>query len=129
MQNSLQRTLHALTSQSLSLSFTIFCSCPSWNYLRSAQLSKLRDWQYLWGARGARRIRRLTDPPLGSQNALTTPQVAPSVSPYDSSGTHTVHSYVIFCFKTGCLSPTKVQSRHLLNLVDPPEVSLFAPPC
>jgi len=30
-----------------------------------------------------------------------------------------VHSYVIFCFKTGCLSPTKVHSRHLLNLVDP----------
>ena len=36
---------------------------------------------YSGGARGARRIRRLTDAPLGSQNALTTPQVAPSVFP------------------------------------------------
>jgi len=47
MQNYLPCTLHALRSQSSSLSFTLFCSCPSWNYLRSAHLSKLRDRQYL----------------------------------------------------------------------------------
>ena len=74
---------------------------------------------YFEGVRGARRIRRLTDAPLGSQNALTTPQVAPSIftiwvkwHPYFAFLRH-------FCVKTGCLSPTKVHSRHLLKHVDP----------
>jgi len=40
-----------------------------------------------------------------------------------------VHSYVIFCVKTGCLSPTKVHSRHLLNHVDPPIFCHFATTC
>jgi len=42
---------------------------------------KNRDLPYFGGARGARRIRRLTDARIGSQNTLTTPQVAPSVFP------------------------------------------------
>jgi len=40
-----------------------------------------------------------------------------------------VHSYVIFCVKTGCLSPTKAHICHLLNHVDPPLLFHFATPC
>jgi len=77
---------------------------------------------------GARQMRRLTDVRLSSQNTLTTPQVAPSIfapsikwHPYWALICH-------FCVKTGCLSPTKVHSRHLLNHVDSPENFLFATP-
>jgi len=66
---------------------------------------------------------------VGSQNALTTPQVAPSTftiwvkwHPYRAFICH-------FCVKTGRLSPTKVHSRHLLNHVHPPEKLFFATPC
>jgi len=47
-------------------------------YLRQACTTVGLHATPLGGTRGARRTRRLTDAPSGSQNALTTPEVAPS---------------------------------------------------
>jgi len=58
------------------------------------------------GVRGARRIRRLTDAPLGSRNALTTPQVAPSN--FQVCKWHPYYSFIYLFY--GCLSPMKVHS-------------------